>query len=133
MPLRMIRRGFWHFPRFYASKSPSVFERIVAREIPADIVYESDDCIAFTDAAPQAPVHLLVVPKKPIPRIAGAGDEDQNLLGRLLLVAKEIAEDDPRLRDGYRLVVNNGKFGCESVPHLHIHLLGGRQLTWPPG
>ncbi|EHB09950.1 Histidine triad nucleotide-binding protein 2 [Heterocephalus glaber] len=112
--------------------APTVFSRILDRSLPADILYEDQQCLVFRDVAPQAPVHFLVIPKKPIPRITQAEEEDQQLLGHLLLVAKKIAKTEG-LRDGYRLVINDGKLGAQSVYHLHIHVLGGRQLQWPPG
>lgn len=112
--------------------SKTLFEKIATREIPAKIAYEDDLVIAFHDIHPQAPVHVLVVPKKPIPRIGEASIEDQNLLGHLLLKAAQIARE-LNLAAGFRLVVNNGPHGGESVPHLHCHILGGRQLGWPPG
>ncbi len=111
----------------------TLFEKIAAREIPAEIVYESEDVLAFRDIAPQAPVHVLIVPKKPIPRVAEAGAEDVELLGRLLLASREVARSMGVLDSGYRLVINNGSDAGEAIPHLHIHLLGGRSLAWPPG
>jgi histidine triad (HIT) family protein len=111
---------------------PTLFERIIAREIPANIVYEDEDVLAFRDIAPQAPTHILVVPKKPIPGVSSAGDGDGILLGRLLLAARDIARKEG-LAGGYRLVINNGADGGQSVDHLHVHLLGGRKLAWPPG
>lgn len=113
----------------------TLFEKIIAREIPADIVYEDDQALVFKDIAPQAPTHLLVIPKKPIPRVGEAEAEDQTLLGHLLLVAGKVAEDlGIRSTDkGFRLVINHGANGGEAVPHLHIHLLAGRKLEWPPG
>ncbi|XP_045878285.1 adenosine 5'-monophosphoramidase HINT2 [Meles meles] len=112
--------------------APTVFSRILDRSLPADILYEDQQCLVFRDVAPQAPVHFLVIPKKPIPRISQAEEEDQQLLGHLLLVAKKTAKSEG-LGDGYRLVINDGKLGAQSVYHLHIHVLGGRQLQWPPG
>ena len=112
--------------------STTLFEKIIAREIPADIVYEDDSVLAFRDINPQAPTHVLIIPKKVIPRIGEAQDEDQSLLGHLLLKAGEIARQ-LNLENGFRLVINNGKDGGETVPHLHCHLIGGRSLTWPPG
>jgi histidine triad (HIT) family protein len=112
--------------------SKTLFQRIADREIPATLLHEDDLCIAFRDIAPQAPVHVLVVPRKPLPRIAEASSDDQVLLGHLLLVARKVAQD-LNLKNGFRLVINNGKDGGESVPHLHVHLLGGRPLDWPPG
>lgn len=111
----------------------TLFEKIIAREIPSQIVYEDDRVIAFHDVKPGAPMHVLVVPKKPITRIAQATAEDRNLLGHLLLKAGDVARQLGLDQKGYRLVINNGPDAGESVPHLHCHILGGRQLTWPPG
>jgi histidine triad (HIT) family protein len=111
----------------------TLFEKIIAREIPADIVYEDDLVLAFNDINPQAPVHVLVIPKKPIPRIAEAEPEDHQVLSHLLLKAREIAADLGLQENGFRLVINNGIDGGESVPHLHLHILGGRAMDWPPG
>jgi len=111
----------------------TVFERIIARQIPADIVYEDDQVLAFRDLHPQAPVHVLLIPKKPIARVGAAGVDDQALLGHLLLTAQLLARRLGVLESGFRLVINNGPDGGESVPHLHCHLLAGRPLTWPPG
>ena len=111
----------------------TLFEKIIAREIPADIVYEDDLVLAFNDINPQSPVHVLVIPKKPIPRIAEAEPEDHQVLGHLLLKAKKIAADLGLHENGFRLVINNGKDAGESVPHLHLHILGGRTMQWPPG
>ena len=111
----------------------TLFEKIVARQIPADIVYEDDLVCAFRDIHPQAPVHVLIVPKRPIARIAEAKPEDQLVLGHLLLKAADVARKVGVADSGYRLVVNSGRDGGETVPHLHCHLLGGRSLTWPPG
>lgn len=110
----------------------TVFEKIAAREIPAAIVSEDADTIAFRDIKPQAPTHLLVTPKKPIPRLSEAGPEEAELLGRTLLAAAAAARQ-AGLTGGYRLVINNGPDAGETVPHLHIHVLGGRALAWPPG
>jgi len=111
----------------------TLFERIIAREIPADIVHEDDLCLAFRDINPQAPTHILLVPKKTIPRIAAATEEDAATLGYLLLTAAKIARQVGLSENGFRLVINNGAHGGETVPHLHIHILGGRHLEWPPG
>jgi histidine triad (HIT) family protein len=110
----------------------TLFEKIISREIPAKIVWEDDDAIAFHDVNPQAPVHVLIVPKKVIPRLAEATGADQPALGKLLLAAAEIARK-LGLKGGYRVVINNGPDAGESVPHLHVHLLGNRALAWPPG
>ena len=112
---------------------PTLFEKIIAREIPATIVYEDDLVIAFNDIKPQAPTHIVIVPKKPIPRIAQATPEDHQVLGHLLLKAAEVAEKVGLTKSGFRLVFNNGPDAGESVPHLHCHILGGRYLAWPPG
>ncbi|MFV0416109.1 MAG: histidine triad nucleotide-binding protein [Chthoniobacterales bacterium] len=111
----------------------TLFEKIIARDIPADIVHEDDCCIAFRDIAPQAPTHILIVPKKLIPRIAEARSEDKETLGHLLLIAGEIARNEGIDKSGFRIAINNGPNGGETVPHLHVHLLGGRSLVWPPG
>jgi histidine triad (HIT) family protein len=111
----------------------TLFERIATREIPADIVFEADDFLAFRDVHPQAPVHILIVPKRALARIADAGAEDAALLGRMLVAAPVIARQVGVGDTGFRLVINNGRDAGESVPHLHIHLLGGRAMQWPPG
>ena len=113
----------------------TLFEKIIAREIPADIVFEDDLALAFKDISPQAPTHILIIPKKPIPRVGEAETEDESLLGHLLLTAGRVASDLGlnSMDEGFRLVINNGKNGGEAVPHLHIHLLAGRQMDWPPG
>ena len=113
--------------------SRTLFEKIAAREIPADLIYEDELVVAFRDVKPQAPVHVLIVPKKPIPRIAEAGADDHRMLGHLLLKAAEVAATLGLKENGYRLVINNGPDGGESVPHLHCHILGGRRMVWPPG
>ena len=110
----------------------TIFEKIIRREIPAQIEHEDEMCLAFHDVAPQAPTHILIIPKKPIPSLAGVTDADTPLLGHLMRVATEIAKK-LNLVDGYRLVVNCGADGGQTVDHLHIHLLGGRSLRWPPG
>ena len=111
----------------------TVFEKIAAREIPAKIAFEDDDVIAFHDVNPQAPAHVLIVPKRVIPRLAETNEFDQPLLGKLVLTAANIARDLGMSESGYRVVINNGPDAGESVPHLHVHLLGKRALAWPPG
>ena len=111
----------------------TLFEKIAAREIPARIVFEAEDFLAFHDVNPQAPVHILIVPKRAIPRLAEAQAGDADLLGRMLLATREIAAAAGVAESGYRVVINNGPDAGESVPHLHVHVLGGRGLQWPPG
>lgn len=111
----------------------TLFEKIIAREIPAQIVAEGNDWLAFHDISPQAPVHVLVIPKKVIPRLGEAAPEDVQLLGTLLLAVQEIARKLGIVETGFRVVINHGRDGGETVPHLHIHILGGRPLAWPPG
>ena len=111
----------------------TIFTKIMNREIPADIVYEDDQVLAFRDINPKAPTHVLVIPRKPIPRINEAQPEDQPLLGHLLLKAAEVARSLGLGEGGYRLVLNNGTDAGETVPHLHCHILGGRKMEWPPG
>jgi len=111
----------------------TIFEKIAAGQIPAKIIHQTEELFAFHDVNPQAPVHILIVPKRVITRIAETGPADAALLGRLLAAAPEVAAKAGILESGFRLVINNGRDGGESVPHLHIHLLGGRPLAWPPG
>lgn len=110
----------------------SIFQKIIDREADADIVHEDDRCIAFRDINPEAPTHILLVPKRPIPSLDDVEDEDADLLGHLHLVARDLAREEG-LRDGYRTVINTGDDGGQTVYHLHMHLLGGRRLDWPPG
>lgn len=110
----------------------TIFSRIIDRRIPADIVHEDDLCLAFRDISPQAPTHILVIPKRPIPSLADLQAADATLVGHLVVVASQVARD-VGLEKGYRLVVNCGRDGGQSVDHLHVHLLGGRALQWPPG
>jgi histidine triad (HIT) family protein len=110
----------------------TIFQRIIDKEIPADIVYEDDQCLAFRDINPQAPTHILVIPKKAIVSLAYAEEQDAALVGHLMMTARKVAEDEG-LMGGYRTVLNCGPDGGQSVDHLHVHVLGGRKLTWPPG
>ncbi|XP_078078092.1 histidine triad nucleotide-binding protein 2, mitochondrial [Mustelus asterias] len=116
----------------YGNQPPTLFSKIIDKSLPADIIYEDDQCLSFRDVNPQGPVHFLVIPKIAIPRISVVSDDDKELLGHLLIVAKNIAKKEG-LADGYRLVINDGKLGAQSVSHLHIHVIGGRQMNWPPG
>ena len=111
----------------------TLFEKIARREIPASIVYEEEDLLAFHDVQPQAPVHVLIIPKQCIPRLQETVESDGPLLGRLLLAAPKIAKILGVAETGYRLIINNGRDAGESVPHLHLHLLAKRPLAWPPG
>lgn len=110
----------------------TIFGKIIRREIPADIVYEDDLTLAFKDVNPQAPTHILVIPKKPIPRLSEAAPEDTALMGHLLMTVQKVAQK-ANLDNGYRVVINNGADGGQTVDHLHLHILGDRSLTWPPG
>jgi histidine triad (HIT) family protein len=110
----------------------TIFEKIIARQIPAKIIWEDEEAIAFHDVNPQAPVHVLIVPKRVVSRLTDAKDDDRALLGKLLLVARDMAKK-LELSNGYRVVINCGPDAGESVPHLHVHLLGKRALSWPPG
>lgn len=111
----------------------SIFTRIMDGQIPGDIVMEDEQCIVLRDISPQAPTHLLVVPRKPIIGVQAADPVDEALLGHLLIVARAAAEQEGLADDGYRCVINAGRDGGQEVPHLHVHVLGGRPLTWPPG
>src|SRR5437868_4987671 len=110
----------------------NIFQRVIDREIPAKIIFEDDRCLAFHDIAAQAPTHVLVIPKKSIESLADLGDDDEELLGHMWLVIRDLAKQ-LKLDRGYRVVVNCGRDGGQSVDHLHFHLLGGRSLAWPPG
>jgi histidine triad (HIT) family protein len=111
----------------------SIFTKIIKREIPAAIVYEDDECIAFRDIDPKAPVHILLVPRKEIPSLDQVTENDKTLLGHLMVKASEIAKAEGISDSGYRVVVNTNNEGGQEVYHIHLHILGGRQMTWPPG
>ena len=113
--------------------SKTIFQKIIDREIPAKLAHEDEHCIAIHDVNPQAPVHVLIIPKRHLARVGEATPADQALLGHLLLTATGVAKKLGVAESGYRLVINNGRDGGESVPHLHVHLLGQRPLAWPPG
>lgn len=129
--LGVLCAGLCRVDSLYGGMS-TLFEKIIAREIPAKIEYEDDLCIVIHDIDPQAPTHLLVIPKQLVPRIGEASEAEQSLLGHLLLTAAKVARS-LNLTGGYRVVVNNGSDGGETVPHLHVHVLGGRAMAWPPG
>jgi histidine triad (HIT) family protein len=114
------------------SETDTIFGKIIRREIPADIVYEDELALAFRDIQPQAPVHILVIPKQPIAKLSDAESQDHRLMGHLLLTAKRVA-DQAGLTNGYRVVINTGAEGGQTVDHLHLHILGGRSMQWPPG
>ncbi len=118
-----------------AMSEKTIFQKIIDQEIPAELLYQDEHCAAFRDVNPQAPIHVLIVPKKVIPRVGEAVPEDQATLGALLLAAGAVAEKlGVRSTDkGFRLVINHGRDAGETVPHLHVHLLAGRDLQWPPG
>ena len=113
--------------------SEDLFEKIVAREIPADIVWENDELLAFRDIEPQAPVHILIIPKRKIRTLNDLEPDDAGLVGRMVLAARDIAKDEGIAEEGYRLNLNCNAAGGQSVWHIHLHLLGGRQMAWPPG
>ncbi|XP_052084578.1 adenosine 5'-monophosphoramidase HINT1-like isoform X2 [Mytilus californianus] len=110
----------------------TIFGKIVRGEIPTKFIYEDEQCVAFNDIAPEAPTHFLVLPKKPLTRPAETEDSDEQLLGHLLIVARKVAKD-VGLADGFRITINDGVKGGQSVYHLHVHVMGGRQMGWPPG
>ncbi len=110
----------------------TIFKRIIDKEIPADVIYEDDLCLAFKDIAPKAPTHVLIIPKKEIATVDDIADEDAELIGHMWLVIRNLARD-LGLEEGYRVIVNCKEAGGQEVPHLHYHLLGGRKMTWPPG
>ncbi|CAF1088715.1 unnamed protein product [Adineta ricciae] len=111
----------------------TIFGKIARKEIPVDLLHEDDQCVAFHDISKQAPTHFLVIPKEPIPQLSACKPSHEKLLGHLMIVATQVAKKQGLADDGYRLVINNGRNACQSVYHLHIHVLGGRQLEWPPG
>lgn len=113
--------------------SDTIFGKIIRKEIPAQIVYEDDDVLAFKDIQPQAPVHILVIPKQPIAQLSQVTEADQALLGKLIMTARQVATEAGLDEKGYRLVINNGEEGGQTVYHLHLHILGGRRMEWPPG
>ncbi|MBD1859191.1 histidine triad nucleotide-binding protein [Leptolyngbya boryana CZ1] len=115
-----------------SDSNDTIFGKIIRKEIPADIVYEDDLALAFRDVNPQAPVHILVIPKQPIAKLADAESQDHALMGHLLLTVKRVAEQQG-LSNGYRVVINTGEDGGQTVYHMHLHLLGGRSMSWPPG
>jgi histidine triad (HIT) family protein len=117
----------------FIMEADTIFGKIIRREIPATIVYETETVLAFKDIYPQAPTHILIIPKKSISSVSAAKEQDRDVLGELLLAAAKIAEQVGVSKSGYRLVVNNGRDAGQAVDHLHVHLLGGRELQWPPG
>lgn len=112
--------------------SDTIFTKIINREIPADIIYEDDLCLAFNDIQPQAPLHCLIIPKKPIATINDMSEDDKPLIGHLFWVAKQIAAEKGVSEDGYRVVMNCNQYGGQSVYHIHLHMLAGKPLGWPP-
>jgi histidine triad (HIT) family protein len=114
-------------------RGDTIFGKIASGEIPAKFIYEDDQCVAFHDINPQAPIHVLIIPRKPIPQLSKSQDSDEQLLGHMLVTARKVGELLNVDSTGYRLVINDGRDGCQSVYHVHIHLLAGRQMGWPPG
>ncbi len=112
---------------------PTLFQKIMAGEILAEIIYEDEWVVAFKDISPQAPFHVLLVPREPIVDLSQAADKDSAMLGRLFIAARNIARKEPSAAGGFRLVLNNGKAAGQEVPHLHVHMLAGREMGWPPG
>ncbi|CAL5227975.1 g11024 [Coccomyxa viridis] len=117
-----------------STSGPTIFEKIISKDIPATIVYEDDTSLAFRDINPQAPVHFLVIPKQRgrLTQLSKGNEQDEQLVGHLMMIASKVAKQEG-LDQGFRVVINDGPQGCQSVYHLHLHVLGGRQLTWPPG
>ncbi|XP_023173388.1 histidine triad nucleotide-binding protein 1 [Drosophila hydei] len=115
-----------------AASEDTIFGKILRKEIPCTFIYEDEKCVAFNDVAPQAPTHFLVIPRKPIAQLSTAEEGDAELLGHLMMVGRKVAKQQG-LEKGYRVVINNGQHGAQSVYHLHLHFLGGRQMQWPPG
>ena len=111
----------------------TLFSRIIDGEIPADFVHQDELCVAIRDIEPQAPVHLLIIPREPLPGVQDANPAHQAMLGHLLVIAQRLADSEGLLSTGFRIVINAGEDGSQTVPHLHVHLLGGRSLQWPPG
>tara|TARA_B100000579_G_scaffold304385_1_gene254214 strand:- start:798 stop:1157 length:360 start_codon:yes stop_codon:yes gene_type:complete len=111
----------------------TIFTKIINKEIPADILFEDDDVLAFRDINPQAPIHFLVIPKKEIRTLNDIEENDKNLIGKLFIIAKQLAKSEGISEDGYRTVFNCNEHGAQTVYHIHLHVLGGRQMTWPPG
>tara|TARA_B100001123_G_C15157631_1_gene966139 strand:+ start:549 stop:893 length:345 start_codon:yes stop_codon:yes gene_type:complete len=113
--------------------SKTIFDKIISKEIPSDIIYENDEFLAFNDISPQAPVHVLVIPKKRISTINHMEEKDALMVGKMIFIAKNIAKSLEIDEDGYRLVFNCNEYGGQTVYHIHLHLLGGRRFNWPPG
>ena len=117
------------------AEQTTIFDKIISKEIPATIAYEDDKCLAFHDVNPQAPKHLLVIPKVRgnLSQLSKAQESDKEILGHLMYTAKVVAEQEGLAKEGYRIVINDGPHGCQSVYHIHLHIIGGRQMAWPPG
>eukprot|EP00201_Polytomella_parva_P023246 CAMPEP_0175045460 /NCGR_PEP_ID=MMETSP0052_2-20121109/4438_1 /TAXON_ID=51329 ORGANISM="Polytomella parva, Strain SAG 63-3" /NCGR_SAMPLE_ID=MMETSP0052_2 /ASSEMBLY_ACC=CAM_ASM_000194 /LENGTH=132 /DNA_ID=CAMNT_0016308999 /DNA_START=179 /DNA_END=577 /DNA_ORIENTATION=- len=116
------------------TEPPTIFDKIISKDIKADVIYEDDQCLAFRDVSPQAPVHFLVIPKNRdgLTRLSKAREDQKAILGHLLYVAQSVAKQE-KLGEGFRIVINDGPLGCQSVYHLHLHVMGARQMSWPPG
>jgi histidine triad (HIT) family protein len=115
--------------------APTFFDKIISGEVKANVIYDDEQCLAFRDVHPQGPVHFLVIPKnkRGLNRLSSATEDHKSLLGHLMFAAQKVAHQEGLVKDGYRLVINDGPYGCQSVYHLHIHVIGGRQMSWPPG
>ena len=114
-------------------KEETIFGRIIRKEVDSEMVYEDDEVVAFKDINPQAPVHILIVPRKEIPKLTDAEDSDADLLGRMMIIAKKLAKQFKLDEEGFRILINQGKLGGQTIYHLHLHLMGGRRFMWPPG
>ncbi|KNC47802.1 ZB14 zinc-binding protein [Thecamonas trahens ATCC 50062] len=112
---------------------PTIFDKIISGDIPANVLFEDDQCMAFSDVNPQAPTHFLVIPKRRISQLSKAEEDDKALLGHLMYTAQAVAREQGIADDGFRVVINDGPNGCQSVYHIHLHVIGGKQLSWPPG
>ncbi|XP_065084109.1 uncharacterized HIT-like protein slr1234 [Ochlerotatus camptorhynchus] len=130
-PIRLLATTGTGNPKPPVPDADTIFDKIIRKQIPADIIYEDDKCLAFNDVSPQGPVHFLLIPKRRIPKLEDGTPADMELFGYLMLMAGQLGQQ--KAPQGFRLVVNNGEHGCQSVFHLHLHVIGGRQLGWPPG
>ena len=136
--MKFSKEAFVRFPFTFGGSTlqdmkMTIFRKIIEKEIPAEIVYEDELCLAFRDISPQAPTHVLLIPKQEIASLAMVDPSDHTLMGHLLVKAAEVAKNEGLVENGYRVVINTGSDGGQSVDHLHLHILGGRYMGWPPG